>query len=220
MKHVGKSSTRRKNFCFIEDKEKQVQEIDFESDVEGWNYVKKAKVKFETETQERVTEKETSIRDKQMDEKGVFMLMRSETRDVFATNVLSSEYSDPEVMEAMTDELSKWKTFEAYEVVKDEGQERINGRWVVTRKDSHDGLKVNVKARFCLRGFKEPEKPRSDSPTVDRLSTKIMYAIAANEAWEMASVDVTSAFLQGNEIERERYLSSLQKRQILRVICG
>ena len=43
----------------------------------------------------------------------------------------------------------------------------------------------------------------SDSPTVDRISSKIFYAIAANENWNIESIDVTSAFLQGEALDRE-----------------
>ena len=75
----------------------------------------------------------------------------------------------------MKEELDKWKEFDAYDIVPDECQpDVIDGRWVINKKDAHDGLKVNIKARYCLRGFKETEKPHSDSPTVDRLSTKIL----------------------------------------------
>ena len=77
----------------------------------------------------------------------------------------------------MKDELNKWEAFEAYEIVDDEGQDTIDGRWVVNKKEEHDGLKVGFKAIYCLRGFKENDKPRRGSPTVDRISTKIFYAI-------------------------------------------
>ena len=96
--------------------------------------------------------------------------------------------------------------FDAYEIVENEGQETIDGRWVVTKKEAHDGLKTSFKARWCLRGFKENNKPRSDSPTADRLSKKIFYAISANEGWSIEAMDVTSAFLQGQELDRELYV--------------
>ena len=38
----------------------------------------------------------------------------------------------------MEDELSKWEKFEAYEVIDDNGQDRIDGRWIVQRKEDHD----------------------------------------------------------------------------------
>ena len=103
-------------------------------------------------------------------------------------------------------ELDKWNQFEAYEVVDDDGQERIDGRWIVQKKEEHDGLKVQIKARYCLRGFKEENKPRSDSPTVDRVSTKLLYTIAGNEGWKLECIDVTSAFLQGSDLDRDIFV--------------
>ena len=46
------------------------------------------------------------------------------------------------------------------------GQEYIGSRWVVTRKEEHDGQKMQIKARLVLRGFQEVVKPQSDSPLV------------------------------------------------------
>ena len=43
-------------------------------------------------------------------------------------------------------------------------------------------------------------------PAADRLSKKLFYATAANEQWDIESIDVTSAFLQGKELERELYV--------------
>ena len=97
----------------------------------------------------------------------------------------------------MADELQKWVTFDAYEIVNDDGKEKIDTRWNIFRTEGHDGLKTNVKARLCLRGFKELDKPRLDCPTVDRISNKILYTMAGNEGWVIECVDVNSAFLQG-----------------------
>ena len=146
------------------------------------------------------------MKDKTLEEKGVFLLQRNNPVRAFATLVHSSEYKNPDVIQAMDEEMEKWRSFNAYEVVPDDGQEAIDGRWIINRKDEHDGLKVAIKARFCLRGFKELEKPRSDSPTVDRLSTKMLYALAGNEGWNLEAIDVTSAFLQGADLDREVYV--------------
>ena len=78
---------------------------------------------------------------------------------------------------------------------------------MILSKETHDGLKVNVKARLCLRGFNEVENPRSESPTVDRISDKILYAFAGNEGWKVESIDVTSAFLQFEDIDREVFVT-------------
>ena len=126
--------------------------------------------------------------------------------EVLATIVHPKDFGHHEVAAAMKDELDKWQKFEAYEVVEDIGQIKIDSRWVVNKKDGYDGLKVETKVRLCLRGFKEENKPRSDSPTVDRASTKLLYSIAANEGWEIESIDVTSAFLQGEKLDREIFV--------------
>ena len=102
----------------------------------------------------------------------------------------------------------------AYELVEDQGQDRIDGRWAVNKKEEHDGLKVAMKARYCLRGFKEEHKPRSDSPTVDRISTKLLYAIAGNEGWKLECIDVTSAFLQGSDLDREIFVKPPKEAQV------
>ena len=101
---------------------------------------------------------------------------------------------DPDVVDAMSEEIQKWKNFQAYELVEDKGQDAIDSRWVVTEKDSHDGMKVAIKARLCLTGFKE---------TAVKISTNILYAFAGNFGWRIESVDATSAFLQWEEIDRE-----------------
>ena len=82
----------------------------------------------------------------------------------------------------------------------------IDTRWTITRKEAHDGLKTNVKARLCARGFKENVSVRSDSPTADRVSVRLMLAIAGNLGWNVETMDITSAFLQGNNIERDVFI--------------
>ena len=52
----------------------------------------------------------------------------------------------------------------------------------------------------------EQEKPRSDSPTISPDMTKTVVAIAANEDWKAECLDVTAAFLQGEELEREVFV--------------
>ena len=98
----------------------------------------------------------------------MFYLKRNDPVPVFATLLKTSEYSNPDVKDAMSEELSKWLKYGAYEEVDDKGQEKITTQWVVNPKEKHDGLKVDIKARLCLRGFQEEDKPRSDSPTVER----------------------------------------------------
>ena len=83
------------------------------------------------------------------------MIQDPQPHGTFAAVVPTNQYNDTEVIDAM----------EAYDIVKEDGQEAIVTRWNVLRKESHDGLKSAVKARLCLCGFKENDKPRADSPT-------------------------------------------------------
>ena len=113
-----------------------------------------------------------------MEAEGVFYLTRnSQPNEVFAAVIPTSHYKNPEVEGAMQDDLNKWVLFNAYEIVKDEGQEAIDTRWNVLRKEGHDGLKMDITAKLCLRGFKETDKSRADSPTVHRISNKILYSM-------------------------------------------
>ena len=67
-------------------------------------------------------------------------------------------------------------------------------------KTKEDGMKTDIKARLVLKGFQEKECPRSDVPTISRDTWKLQLAIAANEGFNLKSIDITSAFLQGKEI--------------------
>ena len=102
-------------------------------------------------------------------------------RNVYASNVPKHRHKEPEIVEAKEEELHNWLKFEAYEIVDDEGQERITSTWNINQKEQHDSLKVQYKARLCLRGFMEDEIPRSDSPTASREITKAVLAIGSNE---------------------------------------
>ena len=53
-----------------------------------------------------------------------------------------------ELLDAKLKELEKWKQFDVYKEVLDNGQNTISVRWVCTTKDG------KVKARLCARGLK------------------------------------------------------------------
>ena len=52
------------------------------------------------------------------------------------------------------------------------------------------------------RGFQE----QSDSPTILRASVKTFVAVAANEGFEICSMDITGAFLQAEDLDREVFV--------------
>ena len=113
------------------------------------------------------------------------------------------DYGSADVQKAMHDEINKYKSFNAFEEVVDEGQDTLPIRWVVSRHEI-DGKNQPLKARMCIRGDLEKDKGniRSDSPTVGKETLKLALNIAANEGFNIKSGDIKSAYLQGLPIKR------------------
>ena len=136
------------------------------------------------------------------------ILNKEEPDDVFPVRVLTkSEYGRPEIVQAMKDELEKFKSFNAYKEVDDEGQYCIPVKWVVTEQKL-DGKNQPYKSRLCIRGDKELGKEgiRADSPTASKDSLNIALSIAANEGFKIKCGDIKSAYLQGAKLDREIFV--------------
>ena len=103
-------------------------------------------------------------------------------------------------------EVSNLLDYEVFEEVKDEGQETIGVRCIVTEKQKHYGQRQQTEARLVAQGFQETLKPQSNSPTVSKDSFKILIAIAANSDFKLASVDIRSAFLQSRTQDRDGFM--------------
>ena len=56
------------------------------------------------------------------------------------------------------------------------------------------------------RGFQETLKPQSDSPTVSKESFKLLMAVAANDDFKLASVDISAAFLQSRTHDQDVFM--------------
>ncbi len=81
--------------------------------------------------------------------------------------------------------------------------------WVINKTSDDDGKGAGkIKARLVVRGDQDEAEDdiQSDSPTVDRHTVKLMMAVAANQGWTPRSIDISAAFLQGKEIERDVYV--------------
>ena len=126
-----------------------------------------------------------------------------EVYEIFATEIPPKEQNTPEVIAAKQVEYDNYVKFDAFEEVKDNGQERLKTRWVCSKKEKQDGLKVNYKARLVVKGFMEQEYPRSDSPTIAKESLKTFFAVAANEGFDIVNLDIRNGYLQGSDLKRE-----------------
>ena len=125
---------------------------------------------------------------------------------IYTVELLVSEHGRPEVKEAKTTEVKNLLDYDVFEEVKDEGQQIIGSKWVVTSKEKHDGQKQETKARLVARGFQDTMKPQPDSPTVSKESFKMLMAVAANDNFKLASVDIRAAFLQSRTLDRDVFM--------------
>ena len=67
---------------------------------------------------------------------------------------------------------------------------------------------MKYKARLVCRGDMEKDDMSidSESPTASRESVKMAMALIAAKEWEIHSFDVSAAYLQGKDMEREVYI--------------
>ena len=120
-------------------------------------------------------------------------------------NVLTVSSNDPNYDEAKEKELQNWKNLEVYEEVEDVGQDRVSVKWVLNEKEV-DNVKIK-KARLVARGFQEENDDLpTDSPTCNNESKRAAYAVIASKKWDVNSLDVKAAFLQGKDLDRKIYL--------------
>ena len=120
--------------------------------------------------------------------------------------LINTSYESEEVTRAKLDELESWKRNNVYSEVDDKGQQCISVRWVITRK-MKDGNSV-VKARLVARSYEEESLiwVRKDSPACCKESLRSILCIIASFKWDVKTLDIKSAFLQGNKVERDMFL--------------
>ena len=112
-----------------------------------------------------------------------------------------NEHDSEKCMKAKYTEVEKLKEFNTYEIVQDQGQYRISTTWVLSNKGD------DVRARLVARGYEDNQEIQKDSPTVGKSTMRIIMAISAAEHWEIKTTDIKSAFLQGQEIDKEVFLA-------------
>ena len=112
---------------------------------------------------------------------------------------------DPAFDRAKLEEIEKWRLFQTFLEVPDNGEKAITTRWVCTRKIK--GNQVVHKARLVARGFEEDQTSfQKDSPTCSKESLRLLLAILSSQSWKLHSLDVKSAFLQGIPMQRTVFI--------------
>ena len=125
--------------------------------------------------------------------------------DIMYLSPETQRIREEKIEEAKKSELDKWKEEEVFQEVEDKGQERLSTTWVVTTKVKNE--EEVTKARLVIRGYEETEQARSDSPTCSKESIRLLISIAVAKGWNLNSLDVKAAFLQGKSIDREIYVT-------------
>jgi hypothetical protein len=122
-----------------------------------------------------------------------------ENDNVFVLNDVSFD-------QAKQKELLSWKNNNVYVEKKDVGQKCVSTRWICSLKDTFDG--TLRKARLVARGFEEIRRDdlQKDSPTCGSDSLRLILTIMAQRQWQIHTMDIKTAFLQGSEIDREIYV--------------
>ena len=121
--------------------------------------------------------------------------------EVNLTLIPRFRHEDEDCVEAKKVELEKLKSFGVCQEVDDEGQELISTTWVLWNKGDE------VRARIVAKGYEEDKELSKDSPTVAKITIRILLTLAASKDWEIQTTDVKSAFLQGKNISRDVYIS-------------
>ena len=114
-----------------------------------------------------------------------------------------SGYDDEAIGEAKKTELESLKRFNTFIEVRDAGQSTVSSKWVITPKTVAG--KLQYKARLVCRGFEE-NLSATDSPTVDKSNLRLFSALCPTFGWKPKSLDVKSAFLQSEDLDREVFV--------------
>ena len=113
---------------------------------------------------------------------------------------------EQKIVNAKQVELQSLIDHNVFDWVENTGQKAVSAKWILHSKEISDGTK-KVKARLVARGFEEKlADKRVESPTCSRQRLRLTFAIAASMEWELHAMDISSAFLQGNELQRTVYV--------------
>ena len=126
--------------------------------------------------------------------------MTESTEEDTINTLITSVDEKQLIKEAKIKELDNWNKFNVYDEVADSGLSTISTRWVITKKES-------VKARLVVRGFEEQSEIQTDSPTAAKDTIRSFFAICSGLNWNVESMDVKSAFLQGDQISRDIFIN-------------
>ena len=115
-------------------------------------------------------------------------------------------FNEVDFCDARKAELENWKRHNVYQEVEDIGQSCVSTRWVYTIKEVDS--EIHRKARLVAKGFEEDclDEIQKNSPTCDKQSLRLVLSIIMQKKWSINSIDIKTAFLQGEKMQRKVYL--------------
>ena len=124
-------------------------------------------------------------------------------------NIPRSRHEETTSIATKQKELKDHENFGMLDMVdKDDATDNIIAtEWVPIKKEEHDGTK-ETKASLCPRGDMEKafNKICEESPTVNRMSLKILLSIAVSQGWATKTCDGERAFLQLDQTQRGAFV--------------
>ena len=104
-------------------------------------------------------------------------------------------------------ELQSWASNKVYSILPKTTKKCISLRWVLTTKETTDDI-IPI-ASFVVRGFEEDclDKFEKESHTCSKESLRTLFLVCAQNEWQLQSVDIKTAFLQDNLLNRDVYIN-------------
>ena len=97
--------------------------------------------------------------------------------------------------------------------MEDMGQKTLSIRWVISQK-MKEGKQV-WKARLVVRGFEEEgEHLVTDAPTCSGEVLRFCLTVMEWMRWECRTIDIRTAYLQGNQMKRKIWVRLPKKARI------
>ena len=124
---------------------------------------------------------------------------------------------NPEIFKkAITAELQRWVENASFKrQLRKDAENILSSRYVVTWKRQEDGSRI-MKCRMCVRGFEDMYKQDLDrySGTSTRWGQRMVVATAIQKGWQMASLDISVAFLKGMSFDEVQKIRGGPKRKV------
>ena len=133
---------------------------------------------------------------------------RSRGKEIDLMNLTKAERKEFDA--SMAKEWENWRNFRAVTVISGNDAAEllkkakpIPSRWVHTNKNEFDPkLPLKAKSRLVAVGCYESVHVRTDSPTSSLLVFHLICSTAARKHWLLVKLDATSAYLQGDDVDR------------------